>query len=131
MINHNVLQAFDNATHIFSYQNSKANPSAPTKNVLDTIKVKWHSYFNEFPHIYGIVVILDPGVKINERLCELYGAVIQPEPVGSSSRCKSRFGFLGPFPVLPRIAKDILGIPASTIAFKSAFSASRRVLDEK
>ncbi|KAL2935017.1 putative AC transposase, partial [Bienertia sinuspersici] len=35
------------------------------------------------------------------------------------------------FPVLVRIAKDILAIPASTIASESAFSAGRRVLDEK
>ncbi|KAL2936764.1 putative AC transposase, partial [Bienertia sinuspersici] len=34
-------------------------------------------------------------------------------------------------PVLARIFKDILVILASTIASKSAFSASRRVLDEK
>jgi hAT family protein/uncharacterized protein DUF4413 len=35
------------------------------------------------------------------------------------------------FPILSRIAKDILAIPASTIASESAFSAGRRVLDEK
>ena len=35
------------------------------------------------------------------------------------------------YPVLSRIAKDILAIPASTIASESAFSAGRRVLDEK
>ncbi|KAL2904106.1 putative AC9 transposase, partial [Bienertia sinuspersici] len=35
------------------------------------------------------------------------------------------------FPVLARIAKDILTIPASTIASESAFSAGRKVLDEK
>ncbi|KAL2937351.1 putative AC9 transposase, partial [Bienertia sinuspersici] len=35
------------------------------------------------------------------------------------------------FPVLARIARDILAIPASTIASESAFSAGKRVLDEK
>ena len=35
------------------------------------------------------------------------------------------------FPVLARIAKDILAIPASTVASESAFSAGRRILDEK
>ncbi|KAL2930923.1 putative AC transposase [Bienertia sinuspersici] len=35
------------------------------------------------------------------------------------------------FPVLARIAKDILAIPTSTIASESAFSAGRSVLDEK
>ncbi|KAL2892624.1 putative AC transposase, partial [Bienertia sinuspersici] len=35
------------------------------------------------------------------------------------------------FPVLARIAKDILTIPTSTIPSESAFSAGRRVLDEK
>ncbi|KAL2922304.1 putative AC9 transposase, partial [Bienertia sinuspersici] len=35
------------------------------------------------------------------------------------------------FQVLARIAKDILAIPASTIASESAFGAGRRGLDEK
>ncbi|KAL2932799.1 Zinc finger BED domain-containing protein RICESLEEPER 2 [Bienertia sinuspersici] len=172
------------------------------------MKVKWCAYFTEFPHIYAIASILDPGVKLEgltnlltfyyqqldvnfyvpyyvknckhilERLCEDYGVVIQPQPVGSSMGA-SRFGILRPvlkksrsdgsgsssssssnigigeyltyqfeteenfhiirwwknhsskFPVLARIAKDILAIPASTIASESAFSAGRRVLDEK
>ena len=37
----------------------------------------------------------------------------------------------GKFPILAKIAKDILAIPASTIASKSAFNAGRRVLDKK
>ncbi|KAL2931380.1 putative AC transposase, partial [Bienertia sinuspersici] len=229
---HDVLETFDNATHIFSYvyepnihmvilecikiictikQTSLANPGAAVKRLLDNMKVKWCAYFTEFPPIYAIAAILDPGVKLEgltnlltfyyqqldvqfdvpyyvnnckrilERLCEDYGAVIQPQPVGSSMGA-SRFGILGPvlkksrpdgsgssssssssssnigigeyltyqfeteenfhiiqwwknhsskFPVLARIAKDILAIPASTIASESAFSAGRRVLDEK
>ena len=35
------------------------------------------------------------------------------------------------FPILARIAKDILAVPASSVASESAFSAGRRVLDEK
>ena len=35
------------------------------------------------------------------------------------------------FPVLAKIVKDILVVTASTIASESAFSAGRRVLDEK
>ncbi|KAL2905393.1 putative AC9 transposase, partial [Bienertia sinuspersici] len=35
------------------------------------------------------------------------------------------------FPVLARTAKDILVIPATTIASESTFSVGRRVLDEK
>ncbi|KAL2922824.1 putative AC transposase, partial [Bienertia sinuspersici] len=230
---HDVLETFDNATHIFSYvyepnihtvilecikiictikQTSLANPGVAVKRLLDNMKVKWCAYFTEFPPIYAIAAILDPGVKLEgltnlltfyyqqldvqfdvpyyvnnckrilERLCEEYGAVIQPQPVGSSMGA-SRFGILGPvlkksrpdgsgsssssssssssnigvgeyltyqfeteenfhiiewwknhsskFPVLARIAKDILAIPASTIASESAFSAGRRVLDEK
>ncbi|KAL2932935.1 putative AC transposase [Bienertia sinuspersici] len=193
---HDVLETFDNATHIFSYvyepnihmvilecmkiictikQISLANPSAAVKRLLDNMKVKWCAYFTEFPPIYAIAAILDPGVKLEdvqfdvpyyvnnckrilERLCEDYGAVIQPQPVGSCIGA-SRFGILIPvlkksrpdgsgsssssssnivvenhsskFPVLARIAKDILAIPASTIASESAFNAGRRVLDEK
>ncbi|KAL2930648.1 putative AC transposase, partial [Bienertia sinuspersici] len=206
---HDVLETFDNATHIFSYvyepnihtvilecikiictikQTSLANPGAAVKRLLDNLKVKWCAYFTEFPPIYAIAAIFDPGVKLEgltnlltfyyqqldvqfdvpyyvnnckrilERLCEDYGAVIQPQPIGSSTGA-SRFGILwtrigeylsyqheteenfhiikwwknhsSKFPVLARIAKDILAIPASTIASESAFSAGRRVLDEK
>ena len=35
------------------------------------------------------------------------------------------------YPVLARISKDILAIPASTIASESCFSAGRRVISEK
>ncbi|KAL2941015.1 putative AC transposase, partial [Bienertia sinuspersici] len=129
-------------------------------------KVKWCAYLTEFLHIYVIAAILDRGVKLEgltnlltfyyqqldvqfdvlcyvnnckrilERLCEDYGALIQPQPVGSSMGA-SRFGILGPilkksrpdgggknhsskFLVLARIAKDILAIPASTITSESA-----------
>ncbi|KAL2944776.1 putative AC transposase, partial [Bienertia sinuspersici] len=132
---HDVLETFDNATHIFSYiyepnihmvilecikiictikQTSLANPGVAVKRLLDNMKVKWCAYFTEFPPIYAIAAILDPGVKLEgltnlltfyyqqldvqfdvpyyvnickrilERLCEDYGAVIQPQPVGSS-----------------------------------------------
>ncbi|KAL2901602.1 GTPase Der [Bienertia sinuspersici] len=134
MIIHDVLQFFHNTTQIFSYvyepnihmvilecikiinfirKTSKANLGAHVKNVLGNMKEKWHNYFYEFPHIYGIAAILDPGVKVEgisydvayyvnkcknilEKLCEFYGAVIQQEPIGSSSKGKSRFGFLRP-----------------------------------
>ncbi|KAL2944006.1 putative AC transposase [Bienertia sinuspersici] len=36
---HDVLETFDNATHIFSYQTSLANPDPSVKNVLDNMKV--------------------------------------------------------------------------------------------
>ncbi|KAL2941488.1 putative AC transposase [Bienertia sinuspersici] len=102
---HDVLEAFDNATHIFSYvyepnihmvilecikiictvkQTSLVNPGASIKRLLNKMKVKWCAYFTEFPPIYAIAAILDPGVKLEdnckhilERLCEDYGAVIQ------------------------------------------------------
>ncbi|KAL2926041.1 Zinc finger BED domain-containing protein RICESLEEPER 2 [Bienertia sinuspersici] len=128
-----VLETFDNATHMFSYvyepnihmlilecikiictieETSLANPGAAVKRLLDNMKVKWCAYFTEFPPIYAIAAILDPGVKLEdvqfdvphyvnnfkrilERLCEDYGAVIQPQPVGSSMGA-SRFGILGP-----------------------------------
>ncbi|KAL2899624.1 putative AC9 transposase, partial [Bienertia sinuspersici] len=134
---HDVLETFDNTTHIFSYvcepnihmvilecikiictikQTSLANPGP---------SVKWCAYFTEFPPIYVIAAILDPGVKLEvltnlltfyyqqldvnfdvpyyvnkckhilERLCEDYGDVIQPQPVGSSIMGASRFGILG------------------------------------
>ncbi|KAL2899443.1 putative AC transposase, partial [Bienertia sinuspersici] len=152
-------------------ETSQANCDPSTKDVLDSMKDKWHAYFTEFPPIYGIGVILDPGVKLEgmiydvpnyvnkcklilERLCQYYEPVIQQEPIGSS-KGKSGFGFLGQvvrkhrpdssssssnveydfhiiqwlknyslkFHVLAKIAKDILAIPASTIASESAFSA--------
>ncbi|KAL2940352.1 putative AC transposase [Bienertia sinuspersici] len=84
---HDVLETFDNATHIFSYvyepnihmvilecikiictikQTSLANPGAAVKRVLDNMKVKWCAYFTEFPPIYAIAAILDPEVKLED-----------------------------------------------------------------
>ncbi|KAL2898518.1 putative AC transposase [Bienertia sinuspersici] len=81
---HDVLETFDHATNIFSYvyepnihmmivgcikivhsikETSEANPDPSVKNVLDNMKDKWYAYFTEFPPIYGIAAILDPGVK--------------------------------------------------------------------
>ncbi|KAL2933037.1 Zinc finger BED domain-containing protein 4 [Bienertia sinuspersici] len=159
---HDVLETFDNATHIFSYvyepnihtvilecikiictikQTSLANPGAAVKRLLDNMKVKWCAYFTEFPPIYAIAAILDPGVKLEgltklltfyyqqldvqfdvpyyvnnfkrilERLCEDYGAVIQPQPVGSSMGA-SRFGILGP--ILKKSRPDGSGSSSSS-----------------
>ncbi|KAL2944201.1 Plexin-A4, partial [Bienertia sinuspersici] len=106
-------------------QTCQANPNPSVKDLLDNMNVKWCAYFNEFPPIYAITAILDPGVKLQgltnlvtfyyeqfgvnfdvpyyvnkcklilESLCEDYGVVIQPQPVGSAMGT-SRFGFLGP-----------------------------------
>ncbi|KAL2906079.1 Inter-alpha-trypsin inhibitor heavy chain H4, partial [Bienertia sinuspersici] len=159
---HDVLENFDNTTHIFSYvyepnihmviiecikiictikQTSLANPDPSVKRLLDNMKVKWCAYFTEFPPIYAIVAILDPGVKLEsltnlltfyyqqldvtfdvpyyvnkckrilERLCEDYGAVIQPQPVGSSMGI-SRFGILGS--VLKKQRPDGSGLSSSS-----------------
>ncbi|KAL2928700.1 putative AC9 transposase, partial [Bienertia sinuspersici] len=68
----------------------------------------------------------------------ILGPVLKKQrPDGSSSSSSSSSSNIvvknhsSKFPVLARIAKDILAILASTIASESAFSASRRVLDEK
>ncbi|KAL2928348.1 putative AC transposase [Bienertia sinuspersici] len=164
---HDVLETFDNATHIFSYvyepnihtvilecikiictikQTSLANPGAAVKRLLDNMKVKWCAYFTEFPPIYAIAAILDPVVKLEgltnlltfyyqqldvqfdvpyyvnnckrilERLCEDYGAVIQPQPVGSSMGA-SRFGILGPV-----LKKSRLGGSGSSSSSSSSSS---------
>ncbi|KAL2937271.1 Zinc finger BED domain-containing protein RICESLEEPER 2, partial [Bienertia sinuspersici] len=140
-IAHYVLETFDNATHIFSYLTSLANLGPSVKRLLDNMKVKWCAYFTEFPPIYAIAAILDPGVKLEgltnlstfyyqqldvnfyvpyyvnkckcvlERLCEDYGAVIQPQP-GGSSMGASRFGILGP--VLKKQRPDGLGSSSSS-----------------
>ncbi|KAL2942171.1 putative AC9 transposase, partial [Bienertia sinuspersici] len=111
--------------------------------------VKWNSYFDELPHIYGIAAILGLCVKVDDRLCELCGVVIRPESIGSFSRGVDEYlsyqfeteddfhiiqwwkNHSSKFPVLARIGKDILVILTSTITSKSAFSAGRRVVDEK
>ncbi|KAL2940960.1 putative AC transposase, partial [Bienertia sinuspersici] len=171
---HDVLRTFNNATHIFSYvyepnihmvilecikiictikQTSLANPGPSVKRLLDNMKVKWCAYFTEFPPIYAIAAILDPGVKLEgltnlltfyyqqldvsfdvpqyvnkckrilERLCEDYGAVIQPQPVGSSMGA-SRFGILEP--ILKKQLPD-----GSWSSSSSSSNIGRRVLDEK
>ncbi|KAL2933811.1 Zinc finger BED domain-containing protein RICESLEEPER 2 [Bienertia sinuspersici] len=127
-------------------QTSQANPDPSVKNLLDNVKVKWCAYFTEFPPIYAIAAILDPGVKLEgltnlltfcydqlgvnfdvpyyvnkckfilERLCKDYGVVIQPQPVGSSMGT-SRFGILGPF--LRKQRPDGLGSSSSSSSSSS------------
>ncbi|KAL2938657.1 Zinc finger BED domain-containing protein RICESLEEPER 2 [Bienertia sinuspersici] len=60
------------------------------------------------------------------------GHVVKKQRPNSSSSSSNWWkNYSLKFPVLARIVKDILAIPASTIASKSAFTASRRDLDEK
>ncbi|KAL2925568.1 putative AC9 transposase [Bienertia sinuspersici] len=91
-------------------------------------------------------------MSILDTLYELYAVVIQPVVVGSSSKSKSRFGLVirnilkkpqidsslssspssscknsSKFPVLARIAKDSVAIPASTITSESGFITGKRV----
>ncbi|KAL2895077.1 putative AC transposase, partial [Bienertia sinuspersici] len=165
---HDVLETFYNATHIFSYvyepnihtvilecikiictikQTSLANPGAAVKRLIDDMKVKWCAYFTEFPPIYAIAAILDPGAS----RFEILGPVLKksrPDGLGSSSSSSSssnigireyltyqfkteeNFHIIqwwknhsSKFPVLTIITKDIPAILASTIASKFAFSA--------
>ena len=81
-----VLSTFDHATNVFSYvyepnihlviletikivhsisEASKSGKIATISNILERMKAKWCAYFGEFPYIYGIVVILDPGLKLD------------------------------------------------------------------
>ena len=235
MVVRDVLSSFDDATKVFSYVYEPnihqvilecikvvhaINQSVEVTSistVLTRMKSKWYAYFSEFPYIYGIAAILDPGVKtdgltrlltfyyscldieydidsyvlqcknILEKLHDHYTSIYQPDLVGINSKSKSRFDpFISSilnkkqriptsssssassstapsmtvssvddylsyqfetdenfhiikwwknhtieFPILARIAKDVLAIPASTVASESAFSAGRRVLDEK
>ena len=180
--------------------------------VIFDMKVKWIEYFTDFPYIYGVACLLDPGVRkeglenmlehyyqvlgvsynhelyvtnclgLLYRLVDIYAPKIQSSIPPKSSSSVSRFNstissilskkqkvrisesssvpssafsmvreFFSyhyelnddfeiltwwknhelQFPVLAKIVKDILVVPASTIASESAFSAGRRVLDEK
>ncbi|KAL2927688.1 Zinc finger BED domain-containing protein RICESLEEPER 3, partial [Bienertia sinuspersici] len=120
---HDVLETFDHATNTFSYV-YEPNIHMVVFECIKVMKDKRYAYFIEFPPIYCIAAILDPGVKLQgltnlltyyydqlgtiydvpnyvnkcklilERLCQDYGPAIQQEPVGSS-KGKSRFGFLG------------------------------------
>ncbi|KAL2924957.1 putative AC transposase, partial [Bienertia sinuspersici] len=219
-----VLATFDNATNVFSYvyepnihqvilecikivnSISEASYKSSISNILDRMKAKWCSYVSEFPHIYGIAAILDPGIKIDglkslltfyyqrlgieynidsyviqcktllEKLYNHYASIYQQQSAGVSKpkgrwdpllasilkkqRTSSSSAFISSsgvdnylsyqfetnddfhiikwwkdhtnkFPILARIAKDVLAIPASTIVSESAFSAGRRILDEK
>ena len=181
-------------------------------NIIYDMKVKWIEYFTDFPYIYGIACLLDPGVRqeglenmlehyykvlgvsydhvlyvtnclnLLHRLIDMYlpstetaippktsssnrfnskmlGIITKKQkvristtsaPVASASTTMLReffsynyeldedFEILTwwrsheiQFPVLAKIARDVLVVPASTIASESAFSAGRRVLDEK
>ena len=226
-----VLSSFNSATNVFSlvYEpnihqvilecvkiiNSiqSAGDIQSISDILQRMMAKWYSYFGQFPYIYGVAAILNPGVKLDgltslltfyyeslgvsydinayvlqcknilEQLYDYYASIYQPQSVGASRPSKSRWdpfvasilkkqrnttpsssssssaGASGTnvddylsyqfetnddfhilkwwknhsseFPILARIAKDVLAIPASTVASESAFSAGRRVLDDK
>ncbi|KAL2903766.1 putative AC transposase, partial [Bienertia sinuspersici] len=139
---HDVLETFDNATHIFSYvyepnihmvilecvkiictikQTSQANPDPSVKNLLDNMKVNGVKleglthlltfYYDQLGVSFDVPYYVNKRKIIIERLCEDYGAMIQPQPVGSSMGT-SRFGILGP--VLKKQRPDGLGSSSSS-----------------
>ncbi|KAL2937546.1 putative AC transposase, partial [Bienertia sinuspersici] len=109
---HDVLETFDNATHIFSYvyepnihtvilecikiictikQTSLANPGAAVKRLLDNMRCQTRRfdklinfYYQQLDVQFDVPYYVNNCKRILERLCEEYGAVIQPQPVGSS-----------------------------------------------
>ncbi|KAL2938013.1 putative AC transposase [Bienertia sinuspersici] len=104
----------------------------------------------EFPPMALLLFLIQVSNSkiILERLCEDYGVLIQLEPVGPSKGIDEYLSYQFEIEedfhiihwwnnhslklhVLARIVKGILAILASTIASESAFSACRRVLDEK
>ena len=224
-----LLGSYNHATHVFSYvyepnvhlvimecisivkcmTDCEANEPC-LKPVIFDMKIKWLGYFFDFPHIYGIAVLLDPGLKLNgltnmltyyyttlgieydvkkyvdecisilTELYSLYGKDSNSSAAESSRPSKSRrflnnalaniilkkssstsdsssassivtefinshhstddedFNILhwwrdhaAQYPTLARLARDILVVPASTIASESAFSAGKRVVSEK
>ncbi|KAK9742550.1 hypothetical protein RND81_03G181100 [Saponaria officinalis] len=228
-----LLQAYKNATDVFSYVYEPnvhlviiqcvgivlgmvqcQSNDILWEPVVKKMKDKWLNYFFEFPKIYGIACLLDPGVKssglknilefyyknlnisndvfdvqdyVDQCVSTLYGLYeiyAKDNGVGGESSSsmpppKSRrfdnklasiifkrstnvtsstnathaiqeylschyetdmddFNILNwwkdhsaQFPILSKIARDVLVVPASTVASESAFSAGRRVLDEK
>ena len=46
-------------------ENTKNDEFGAMSNILEGMKAKWCAYFGEFPYINGIVVILDPGLKLD------------------------------------------------------------------
>ncbi|KAL2897425.1 putative AC transposase, partial [Bienertia sinuspersici] len=126
---HDVLETFDNATHIFSYvyepnihmvilecikiictikQTSLPNPDPSVKRLLDNMKVS----NSKLDVNFNVPCYVNNCKRILERLCEDYGAVIQPQHVGSSIGA-SRFGILGP--VLKKSRPDGSGSSSSNI----------------
>lgn len=224
MLVRDVLKSFHNATNTFSlvYEpnihlvivecikvvhaiNEELDVSE-IKVVLDSMKVKWFSYFVEFPYIFGVACILDQALKLDglsnllnfyyqclgvsydvgsyvlkcrhllEKLHDHYVSIYDPDFVPTfrhantvrfdslitnilkkqktivfGSACAGVDDYLSyqfetgsdfhilkwwklkenQFPILTRIASDVLAISALIIASESAFSAGRRVLDEK
>ncbi|KAL2898281.1 putative AC transposase, partial [Bienertia sinuspersici] len=112
--------------------------------ILSSMKVKWYNYFKEFSYIYGIAATLYPGVKTEgltslltfyyQRLGNEYGVdeylLYQFKTDDDFHIIKWWTSHSTNFPILSKIAKDILIIPALTIASKCTFSACRRVLNE-
>ncbi|KAL2934455.1 Zinc finger BED domain-containing protein RICESLEEPER 3, partial [Bienertia sinuspersici] len=132
-------------------QISEANPDPSVKNVLLLFLI----HVTNSKKDYGAVIQPDPveSSKGESRFWFL-GPVLEKQQINPSSSSSPNVGideYLSyqfetkedfhiiqwwknhslKFPILARIAKDILEIPASTFAYESSFSVCKTVLDEK
>ncbi|KAL2944050.1 putative AC transposase, partial [Bienertia sinuspersici] len=119
------------------YIKSPSNPNSLITNehwafatqVIYSKSVKWYSYFDDFPYIYGITAILYPGVKIEESVGVYKGKIVLDPFISSISEKQRTSSSSSSSQAI--IVKDIVAIRILTNVSKSAFSAGRRVLAEK
>ncbi|CAL2267834.1 unnamed protein product [Prunus armeniaca] len=74
------------------------------------MKAKFDKYWKEFPTVFCLATIMDPRFKLF-AIAEWLHMIA--------------------YPIVSLLARDLLTVPASTVALESCFSAGGRVVSEK
>ncbi|CAH9089989.1 unnamed protein product [Cuscuta europaea] len=154
----NVLVYFNNATQTFSHvYKPTANQffveavnlagafcefadAAYVSYFCDFMKQKFLKYYSYIPHIYSIAFILDPRFRLaslEQCLDYYYASFFDPLPMYDEKAIDPKQQFQEwwkekerTFPILSKMAKQVLAMSVSTVAVEQEFSAAGNVLTD-